>query len=259
MNGLRTLLQAELAGRCSKNPQYSLRAFARYLETDHSTLSQYLRGKRRLTGRAIRKFGARLGLDEEAIERYRVTEEHLARDEDQSIVHQVKELAQDTASLIADWHHYAILELVRLRDFRPDTRWIARVLGITPDEVNVALQRLLRLRLLEMTAPNQWVDRSGDTEASLRGFAQVAIERLLEQVRRLTATAIQRLPEKAYAYSATTVAVDTARVSTAIAMIGRMRNQLLALLDQGGSRNDVYHLEIAFVPATQLQRKETDT
>ena len=39
------------------------------------------------------------------------------------ILRELEKTAHDTASLIADWHHYAILELVHLRDFRPDSRW----------------------------------------------------------------------------------------------------------------------------------------
>jgi hypothetical protein len=50
------------------------------------------------------------------------------------------------------WYHFAILELTRLQDFQPDSRWIARVLGLNPDEVNIALARLMRLGLLEMVS-----------------------------------------------------------------------------------------------------------
>jgi transcriptional regulator with XRE-family HTH domain len=48
----RTVLQTERERRRAVNPRYSLRSFARDLSVDHSTLSQILRGKRRLTGRS---------------------------------------------------------------------------------------------------------------------------------------------------------------------------------------------------------------
>ena len=41
--------------------------------------------------------------------------------------------------------HQAILELTQVKGFQIDSRWIARRPGISVDEVNVALQRLLRL------------------------------------------------------------------------------------------------------------------
>jgi transcriptional regulator with XRE-family HTH domain len=58
----RQFLQEELASRCVRNPRYSLRAFARYLRLDHSTLSQLLRGRRRFTARTVERIGTRLSL-----------------------------------------------------------------------------------------------------------------------------------------------------------------------------------------------------
>jgi uncharacterized protein (TIGR02147 family) len=255
----RQVLQAELARRCSNNPQYSLRAFAKYLGLDHSTLSQLLRGKRRLTARAIRKFATRLGLTADETANHVAREDQVPADSsDEEVERQVRQLAFDTASLIADWHHYAILELVHVKDFRPDSRWVARVLDIPVDEVNVALQRLLRLGLLEMAAPDRWVDRLGDATASVQGFAHAAVERFSEQVRKLTLRAVRSLPRGSYEYSSTTLAVNTARIPMAIERIARLRDELMALLSQGTDRDDVYQLEISLVPVTRIQAKEND-
>ncbi len=60
--GFRARLQCELARRCADNPHYSLRAFALDLRTDHSTLSQLLRGKRALSQGTIERLGDHLGL-----------------------------------------------------------------------------------------------------------------------------------------------------------------------------------------------------
>jgi Domain of unknown function (DUF4423) len=70
-----------------------------------------------------------------------------------------------------------------LHNFKPNSRWIARVLGITPDEVNLAVSRLARLGLLEMVDRDRWIDKSGNTTASLAEFSQAAVQRLSEQVR----------------------------------------------------------------------------
>ncbi|HKE06001.1 MAG TPA: hypothetical protein VKE91_18260, partial [Blastocatellia bacterium] len=67
-----------------------------------------------------------------------------------------------------------------------DTRWIARALDLTVDEVNMALSRLTRLGLLEMAAADRWVDRSEAGASSDAGFAQQVIRRLSEQARRLS-------------------------------------------------------------------------
>lgn len=52
---LRAILQDELLRRRRANPRYSLRAFARSVKVEHSTLSQLLRGKRTMTWRSIQQ------------------------------------------------------------------------------------------------------------------------------------------------------------------------------------------------------------
>jgi transcriptional regulator with XRE-family HTH domain len=123
----RRLLQDEFARRQTANRRYSLRAFARHLAVDHSTLSQLLRGKRRPTGRIVRAFGARLRLAPAAI-----------------------------AELCAQENESAVLSTLERPTFRADSRWIASMIGIPLDEVNVTLQRLLRKRIVTMAARARW-------------------------------------------------------------------------------------------------------
>jgi transcriptional regulator with XRE-family HTH domain len=123
----RGVLQAELDRRRSTNRRYSLRSFARDLAVDHSSLSQILRGKRRLTARVVRAFGRRLRLATPAI-----------------------------AELCALEHESAVLSAIDRRNFRADSRWIATMIGIPLDEVNVTLQRLLRKRIVTMTTRARW-------------------------------------------------------------------------------------------------------
>jgi transcriptional regulator with XRE-family HTH domain len=50
---LRAVVEDEFNRRKRTNPRYSLRAFARSVKLEHSTLSQLLRGKRTVTWRSI--------------------------------------------------------------------------------------------------------------------------------------------------------------------------------------------------------------
>jgi uncharacterized protein (TIGR02147 family) len=256
----RLFLQAELGRRCARNPQYSLRAFAKFLGIDHATLSQLLRGKRALTARAILKLGTRLGLDRPAIDRYATHEASMAEyAEDEAVLDEVQQLASDTATIIADWYHFAILELTRLRDFKTDSRWIARVLGITADEVNIALTRLTRLGLLEMVGRDRWIDRAGDLTVSLADFNCAAVQRLSEQVRRLLVRALGTVQPGCCEHSMTALALGTDRVPNVLERIARFRRELITLLEHDPVRDDVYQLEINFFPITNLQRDKENT
>ena len=126
MNFLQTL-ETEFELRRQRNPRYSLRAFARYLGTDHSTLSQILRQRRSLSPRTISKFGKQLRFDADVIT--------------DACVRQNAE---------------KILQLARSPGFRTHSRWIATRTGIPLDAVNVALQNLLHDGELVMQSVNRW-------------------------------------------------------------------------------------------------------
>jgi uncharacterized protein (TIGR02147 family) len=186
-SGFRLFLQSELARRCSSNPQYSLRSFALQLGINHSTLSQLLRGKRVMTPRMVESLGERLGLRAEEIDAF---VERERQTQVRSYSNEIRLLTLDTLALVSDGVHQSILELTHMEGFIPDSRWIARTLDLTTDEVNMALSRLTRLGLLEMAGADRWVDRSGVDESGADGygdaFAQQVIRRLSEQVRRLS-------------------------------------------------------------------------
>jgi uncharacterized protein (TIGR02147 family) len=255
-NCFRLYLQTELGRRCTRSPRYSLRAFARFLRVDHATLSQILRGKRPLTGRTVEKLGGRLGLERKALDHY-VAHLHLAnRLPEKATLREAHQLALDAASVISHWHHYAILELLRLNSFKPDTRWIARVLGLAPDEVNVALTRLVRLGLLEMTEHARWTDKSGDAPAGIEGFTHATIQRLAEQVRTLCLAATAGGADERWEHCSTTLAINSDHLPAVRSLLAKFRRSLFALLDQDGPRDDVYQIEISLFPLTKLTKKE---
>jgi transcriptional regulator with XRE-family HTH domain len=74
----RERLNSEFAARRLNNPRYSLRAFATFLDTDHSTLSQVLKGSRRAPVKQLRAWCRRLGISPEEITVY-LAAEHAAR------------------------------------------------------------------------------------------------------------------------------------------------------------------------------------
>ncbi|HKE02094.1 MAG TPA: TIGR02147 family protein [Planctomycetota bacterium] len=240
----RRFLQSDLARRCAGNPHHSLRAYAMHLGVDHSTLSQILRGKRALTATTIEKLGARLDLAPAVVDAYAARERaaSLSTHDGEG----ERRLAADAASVVADPTHSAILELVSLAEFRADSRWIASVLGIDVDEVNVALHRLLRLGLLRMESRERWVDTTGDAIADPGALTAVVLRRLAATLERLGAGELSD-------HSAMTVALRADRVPEAIARIARFRAELASLFAADARRDDVYRLEIHLFPLTNLR------
>lgn len=193
IDDFRALLERELARRCAANERYSLRAFARDLRIHHSTLSQLLRKRRRVTPAAVKRLGARLRLDAPSIERCALAAAQ-ATLRDAPALRAARALAADAFAALEEWPHLAILELSRLPEFQADSRFVARVLGIGVDEVNVALQRLLRLGLLEMSSATAWRDTSASAGAD--AFARATVRRLLQRLRALAAEPAPARPRR---------------------------------------------------------------
>jgi transcriptional regulator with XRE-family HTH domain len=126
----REILATELGRRRARNRRYSLRALARDLGIDHATLSQLMRGVRRITPRMIEALAAPLGLT-----------------------------AADVARHSADAVDAALLAAVARPGFKTSSRWIAVRLGISIDDINIALHRLLHQRRLAMTEVSEWTAR----------------------------------------------------------------------------------------------------
>jgi transcriptional regulator with XRE-family HTH domain len=240
----RTHLQAELARRCAANAKYSLRAFARDLNTNHATLSQILRAERSLTPRTITELGTALKLPADVVQRY-CTSEPAATP---AVRNGAALLTRDAAEVLGEWHHFALLELTHLESFRPDVRWISRVLGISTDVVAAALSRLLRLRLLEMDGPT-WVDVSGDAIVHVDDFTRTAIARLFAQVRHLTAASIAKPAHPHRSHGVTTLAADSRKIPAAIAAIERFRGELADILS-GDAPDALVHFEMHLFPIT---------
>lgn len=61
-------LKQEYAARVERKPGYSMRAFALYLQVDHSLLAKIFRGERNLSKNMSFKVGEKLGLSAEAVQ-----------------------------------------------------------------------------------------------------------------------------------------------------------------------------------------------
>ncbi len=172
-------LLREFETRRCKNPRYSLRALAAFLETDHSTLSQILRGSRRVPVSRIRGWARKLGIDQEETTVY-IAAEH---EPDTRTAERQRQMRQWTAEALAIANqpaHWGILRLCRAPEFRSDSRWIAQQIGVDIDQVNLAFSRLLRLRLLEVRASGEWKDLTGMPHLTERKFRTLALARARE-------------------------------------------------------------------------------
>ena len=200
-----------------------------------------------MTPRMITTLGLRLGLRPEEVEAFVAREGQAG---ETAISREIRFLTMETVALLSDGSHRAILEMTSMEGFVPDTRWIARALDLTIDEVNMALSRLTRLGLLEMVAPDRWIDRSEASASSDAGFAQRVIRRLSEQARRLSS-----VKDDEATSPAATIEIGAEQLPAVIGLIERLQGETADLQPD----EDKYQLEIYLTPINPKHQTKEPT
>jgi plasmid maintenance system antidote protein VapI len=242
----RFILQNELLRRCKKNSAYSIRAFAQSLGIDHSTLSQIIRGKRKLTNKMISKLGQSLDLPPHQLKRFQKNELPKASEN-------YEQLAEDTFIAISDWYHFAILELIHTKNFKQDTKWIAKALGLTVSEVHIAIERLQRLSLLTLDEDGKYIDNAEFIDFGHDQNTAAARKKWQQQTFEL---ALKKLKEVSYdkrSHSGITMAIDSSKIEGARDLIREFRRRLREYLSDSDNCDQVYHLGIALFPLTDIK------
>lgn len=247
----RVMLQQELIDRCRKNPRYSLRAFAKALDVSSSALTEMLSGKRKITKRSMDKFGVNLGLSADEIQVFQNQTYKGAKNSNQQKA-DYHQITLDQYALISDWYHYAILELIKIENFCPDNSWIAHVLGITKSEANIAIDRLIRLGLLEQEEGTLKDTSSGFSTNISENLTSSGSKRLQKQILEQSIYALENIPLKLRNHSSMTMAIDPKLIPEAIQKITKFRRELCEFLESQGQASEVYQLSISIFPISKV-------
>jgi uncharacterized protein (TIGR02147 family) len=247
-------LRVEYARRRERNPQYSLRAFARSLRVRSGPLSEILNKKRRLTVKLGARLAERLGLSPRDAERFlaliRATNGTGATRPQATLAEaqEFQQLSSDTFYLISDWYHYSLMSLTETENFENDPKWIAGRLGISVTEVRVAIDRLLRLGLLRQE--NGRLLTAGSFSFLPRPLPSAALRKYHRQVLEKAIRAIEEVPLEVRDITSITMAIDVGKIHEASDAIARFRREMAGLLENG-KRTEVYHLNIQLIPINQ--------
>lgn len=163
----RILLQDEFEARCSRNPQYSLRAFAKAISMQGGALSEMMRGKRKITKTSIKKIGEKLRLSEKVINDF--CEQYDRQDKLEKSNRRVEDIQLPAVvydQMNLDEYHYLteviyniLLDIPKLKDFDGSIDYIAKKTGYDPIRIENAIERLERMQYLMRYKNGQWEDR----------------------------------------------------------------------------------------------------
>lgn len=248
----RQILQKELNNRCESNPRYSLRAFARDLKLSPSRLSEILNAKQGLSRSAALEITKILGFGEKETQYFcdLVSLKHArsVKEKEDAKLRLIKqdyekdaeyELQMDAFKIISDWYHFGLLELMKAKGFKDDSKWIARRLGVPVIQIELAIERLMRVGLLKVEngkfvaiQSNGWVPGTGIPSSSIRKFHRQVLEKAIQ------AMELQPVQERFYATHLLTI--DRADLPNAFNAIQEFQQKFCTQY-QGGSPKELLY------------------
>lgn len=254
-DNLTQLLQERLLLAQSKNPRYSLRAFAKSLSMPAPVLSELLRGKRKYTKKLTLHICDALYLSPEERENYLQNLEVHKRNKNR-LKHILKEKSEqshtqisgDQFRVIADWYCFAILSLAEIKGFVSDARWIATRLGIQKHQAETAIESLVRLNMMERKGKQLIV--TGKQFATSNTVPSVAIKKNHMQGLELAQEALREVPLELREFNSNVIAINTKNIAEAKGILREAHRKLAELLAQG-EKNEVYRLNVQLFPLSK--------
>lgn len=246
----RQWLIGQLEDRRKRQPSYSLRSFAGKLGVSPASLSQVISGKRPLSKKMALQFADRLCLsphETETLVRGALTEKFdaLTKDLAGAPAETGTRLELDTFHLISDWYHYAILNLVEMKEARSAPEWYAKRLGISVLDAHRAILRLKRVGLLKLIDGK--LKRTAQQVTTSTDISSTAIRKYHYQNLKKAEEALDREGVSTRDFGAVTLAIDPTLLPKAKQVLQRARRQVSSVLSSG-KKERVYTLVTQLFP-----------
>ncbi|WP_408096744.1 TIGR02147 family protein [Peredibacter sp. HCB2-198] len=245
---LSNLLQNILNERRKKNQSYSMRAFARDLSISSGRLSDII-NRKYVPGAAVaeRIIGS-LELTEDERPKIRQLIEH--SHQSLKLLGGAHQLQDAHLSILADWHHYAILNLMETQDFQSEAAWIAKRLNLSVEIVEDSLSKLLSFELIEKRE-----DRFTPTHKNITTTHEIPSEVIREGHRQVIMQSLDSLemdPTELRDITSITLPVNVANLPKAKELARDFRRKIATLLEEG-DKTEVYNICVQIVPVTRTK------
>ena len=159
----------------------------------------------------------------------------------------------DQFSILSEWYHLAICQLSLLDEFESDAHWVAKRLGIQVMQAQAALDRLIRIGWMEEGEDGRVHYVGGNLSTMDHDITTEALKSYHKEMLHKAEEALDYIPFKKRSSTGMTMAINAEKLEQAKAMIGRFRRKISKFLEQGDSKDEVYHITISLFPLTNTE------
>lgn len=242
-------LENLIAEKIKKNPQFSLRAFARMVDVSPAVLSRILSGKRKLTFNLATRIADALVLgpvERDTLYSFFLGSSSVEKTEEEKVQ---KELSVDCFNAMKEWYHYGITQLLYIDSFKEDSKWIAKMLSITELEAKMAIERLLRLEILDRDE-NGKLYRTATHLSTTTDIASAGIRHFQKQILEKSIESLEKDDVLERDITSITIAINEERLAEAKQEIKKFRLKMAEFLGTG-EKTRVYNLGIHLIPLSK--------
>jgi uncharacterized protein (TIGR02147 family) len=268
-NAIQKLLRDKFDEARNKNSRFSLRAFSARTGVSPGALSEILEGERRVSVELARRITERLYLDpQDRSELLKLfpdkrpykkrknsdVTENLQLTKDQVDPNYLK-LTAARYHIIADWEHFAILSLMRTRNFKADPIWIGKRLGIVAKAAEAALDRLISVGMIEKDEDGK-LRRTNTRFRTEDDQINYSLQRSHLRTLELAEESLKRETVDQRDFTAVTLAIHPKKISMAKELIRKFQDEFCEQVESE-EPTEVFRLSMQLFPLTRL-RSEGD-
>lgn len=246
-----TLLEEDYKSRKRRNSRYSMRSYGVLLGISSGRLSEIFCGKSPVTSKQAIKIVERAGWPEERC----LTFLSLVKEEERELRqkrHLEKQkrhraLSLDEFALVADWEHFAVLSLLETKEARPNIKWIAKRLSLTPGKTQEVVERLIRYGYLNKEGDGFSLSQEATYTPS--DIYSKALRESHKQTMQLAVEKLETVPLERRDVTSVTMAIDSKKLPEAKRLIQDFRKKMMKFLERG-HQDEVYLMNVQLVPLT---------
>lgn len=248
------LLQRKFLEIKTKNPSFSVRALANRIEMQPGATNEILKGQRRVSRKIAEKIADKLQLDpSERTDLLRDYPERLQRKSKTKQDLEVLKLNSDQFELISEWTHFAILSLIKVKDFKSDVSWIADRLGVTELEARKAILRLQHLKLIHIDEKGR-MTRTPHPVRTSDDVRDLGLQRMHMNDMDLAKKKIQDVNVDQRDFSNYTFPANPKTMARAKEILRKAQDDLEELMSDDDAE-EVYRVCMYLFPLTKLENK----
>ncbi len=226
----------------ASNSRYSKRAYAKKLGIAHGPLVEIMAGKRNVSPKMALKLCERLSLSPKQVGL--ITEPDAFKD-----LQDEYELKEDQFFLIADVNHFAFLNLIKIKNQSHEISQLAARLELGPDKVSDIIQRLLRLKLIEVNASGNYVRTKKSITTSDEVLSH-SIKASHKSILELAASKLDSTPIELRDFTSIVMPINTTKIKAAKELIRKFQDDLESLLEDSKA-DEIYSFNMQLMPLTK--------